>query len=59
MTTIDYIFPKLWTRKDMVREMAKKFRFRGPLERQHCKRAEKPFQSQRQHLYHIYLSLWR
>ena len=34
--------------------MSKKSRFRVPLDKQHGKRAETVFQSQRQHPYHIH-----
>ena len=39
--------------------MSEKSRFRGPFEKQHGKRAELLFKSERMHLYHIYWSLWR
>ena len=39
--------------------MCKKSRFRGPFNKQHGKRAQTLLQSGRQHLYHIYWSLWR
>ena len=54
MTLIAYVFPKLRTPKDVVREMSKKSRFRGPLNRQHGKRTETLFQSQQEHPFHIY-----
>ena len=39
--------------------MSKKSRFRGPFDKWHGKRAETLFKASRQHLYHIYLSLWK
>ena len=39
--------------------MSKKSRFRGPFDKWHGKRAESLVQAERQHLYHIYWSLWR
>ena len=38
--------------------MPKKSCFRGPFHKWHGKRAETLLKSERQHLYHIYLSLW-
>ena len=40
MTFIAYIFPKLPTTKNVLRQMSKSSRFREPLERGHGKRAE-------------------
>ena len=53
MTLIAYGSPTLWTAKNMGRSMSKMSRFKGLLDRQHGKRAETLFQSQRQHLRHI------
>ena len=39
--------------------MPKKSRFRWSCDKWHGKRAEKLLKSERQHLYHIYWSLWR
>ena len=39
--------------------MLKKSRLRGSFNKWHGKRAEKLLQSERQHLYHIYWSLWK
>ena len=54
MTLIAYVFPKLQTPKNVVRQMSQRSRLRGPLHRQHGKQAETLIQSQRQHLYHIH-----
>ena len=40
MTLIAYVFPKLPTTKNVLREMAKSFRFRERLHRRHSKWAE-------------------
>ena len=40
MTFIAYIFPKLPTTKNVLRQMSKSSRFKEPLERGHGKRAE-------------------
>ena len=40
MTLIAYVFPKLPTTKDVLREMPKNSRLRGPLDMRHGKRAE-------------------
>ena len=40
MTLIAYVFPKLPTTKNVLRQMPKSFRFREPLHRRHGKRAE-------------------
>ena len=40
-TLIVYVFPKLLTTQDMLREMPKKSRFRGPHDTQRGKRSEK------------------
>ena len=45
LTLIAYVFPKLPTTKDVLRQMSKNFRLRGPLDRRHGKRAEKLIQS--------------
>ena len=58
MTLIADVFPKFRTPKGVVRWMSKKSRFRGPFDRQDGKPAETLLQSQRQHLYNIYSSLW-
>ena len=40
MTLIAYVFPKLPTTKNMLRQMPKSSRFRDSLDRRHGKRAE-------------------
>ena len=59
MAVIADVFLNFPTRKYVVREMSKKSRFRGAFDKWHVKRAETLLKSERQHLYHIYWSLWR
>ena len=40
MTLIAYVFPKLPTTKNLLRQMPKSSRFREPADRRHGKRAE-------------------
>ena len=40
MTVIAYVFPKLPTTKNVLRQMSISFRFRETVDRQHGKRAE-------------------
>ena len=40
MTLIAYVFPKLTTTKNVLRQMSKSSRFREPVDRQHGKWAE-------------------
>ena len=40
MTLIAYVFPKLPTTKNVLRQMSKSFRFRERLDRRHSKSAE-------------------
>ena len=40
MTLIAYVFPKLPTTKNVLRQMSKSSRFREPVDRRHGKRAE-------------------
>ena len=40
MTLIAYVFPKLTTTKNVLRQMSKSSRFREPLDKRHGKRAE-------------------
>ena len=54
MTLIAYVFLKLRTPKYVARQMSKKSRFRGTLDRQDGKRAETQIQSQRQQLYDMH-----
>ena len=50
MTIIAYVFPKLQTAKDAVREVSKKSRFRRNFDKLHGKRSK----SEGQDLYRIY-----
>ena len=59
MTLIAYVFLELLAPKNVVRSMFKKMCFTGRFNRQHRKWEETLLQSERQHLYHIYYSLWR
>ena len=59
MTLIVYVFPKLRTVKDVVTWMYKKSRCRIPFGKQHGQRSKTVLKSARQHLYHIYWSVWR
>ena len=45
MSLIAYVFPKLPTTKDVLREMPKNSRLRGPLDMRYGKRAEALIQS--------------
>ena len=45
MTLIADLFRELRTPKNVVRYMSKKYRFKGPFERQHGKRVQTPLQS--------------
>ena len=40
ITLIAYVFPKLPTTKNVLRQMSKSSRFREPVDRRHGKRAE-------------------
>ena len=53
MTLIADLFPKLRTPKNVVRYMSKKYRFKGPFDRQHVKRVQTLLRSEPQHRYHI------
>ena len=53
MTLIADLFPKLRTAENVVRYMSKKFRSKGPFDRQQGKRVQTLLQSERQHGYHI------
>ena len=59
MTLIAHIFPTVRTPKNMVRPISKRSRFYGSFGNQHGKRAKTLLKFQRQHLYHIYWSVWR
>ena len=52
MTLIANVFPKLWTRKNIVRLMAKFRRFTVPFNKQDVKEAHSLFKSERRHLCH-------
>ena len=54
MTRIADLFPKLRTPKSVVRYMCKTSRFKGSFDRQHGKRVQTVFRSERRHRYHIY-----
>ena len=45
MTLIAYVFPKLTTTKNVLRQMSTSSRFKEPLDKRHGKRAEALFQS--------------
>ena len=45
MTLIAYVFPKLLTTKNVLRQMSKSSRFREPVDRRHGKWAEALIQS--------------
>ena len=59
MTFIADVFPKLRTRKNLLRSMPKKSRFIGSFKKEHGKCAQTLLKCQGQLLYHIYWSLWR
>ena len=56
MTPIAYVFSKLRTVKDVVRQMPKKPRFRTPFDIQHAECSQKLVKSAWQHLYYIFQS---
>ena len=58
MSLIAYVFPKVWTPKNLVRSMSKNSRFKGSFGKQHRKRAQILLRIGWQHLCHIYWSLW-
>ena len=53
MTLIADLFPKLRTRKNVVRYVSKKSRFKGPFDGQHGKRVQTLLRSDPQNCYHI------
>ena len=59
MTLIADVFPKLRTRKNIVRSMPKKFRFKGSFEKQHVECAQTLLKCEGQLLYHIDWSVLR
>ena len=52
-TFIAYVFPKLPTTKNVLRQMSKSSRFREPVDRRHGKWAEALIQSYSERLYHL------
>ena len=58
ITLIAYIFPKIQTAKDVVKQMSKKLRFRTAFNSQHVKVSQIPLKSAWQHFYQISSSLW-
>ena len=59
MTLIAYVFPKLPTTKNVLRQMSKSSRFRERLDRRHSKWEEALIQNQSESLYHLEWSLWK
>ena len=53
MTLLADLFPKIRTPKNVVRDMSKKSRFKGPFDRQHGKRFQTLVRSEPQHRYRI------
>ena len=53
MTVIAYVFPKLPSTKNVLRQMSKSSRFREPLHKRHGKRAEALIQYYSERLYHL------
>ena len=51
------LLPKLRTPKRVAGYMSKKSRFKGPFDIQHGKRVQALLRSERQHRYHIYMSV--
>ena len=54
-----YVFLKLQTGKDMVRQMSKKSRLRRLLNKIHGKPSQRLLKSEGQHLCHLYWSMWK
>ena len=54
MTLIVYVFSKLQTVKDVVRQMSKRPGFRTPFDIQHAKGSGTLVKSAWQHFYHIF-----
>ena len=59
MTLRTELFPKLKNAKNMVTSVSKKSGFKGSFGKQHSKRAQRLLNVSWQHLYHIYISIWR
>ena len=57
MTLIADVFPKLPSLKKIIRKVSVKSRFRGPFDKKHEKRAQRPLKSGEGYLYHICSSL--
>ena len=53
MTLIADLFPKSRSPENVIRYMSKKYRFKGPFDRQHGQRVQTLLLSERQHGYHI------
>ena len=53
MTLLADLFPKIRIPKNVVRDMSKKSRFKGPFDRQHGKRFQTLVRSKPQHRYRI------
>ena len=58
MILLAYIFPKLKTTLDLLGPMSKKIRFRRPSDSQYVKESQTLLESERQHFYHIFSSLY-
>ena len=54
MKLVAYIFPKLQTAKDGVRQMSDRSCFKKPFDKRHDKQSQALLKSARQHLYRIY-----
>ena len=54
MTLIADIFPKLRTPKNVVKQLSKKSRVRGPFDKQHGKGDQTRLKSERHQLYHFF-----
>ena len=59
MTLIADVFRKLWIPKNVVRQMSKKSRFRGPFDKQNNKWDQTVLKSEWHHFCQIHWSLWR
>ena len=53
------LFLRLQAPKHVIRSMSRKFRFSGPSKKQDDKWAQTLLEFEKQHLYHIYWSMWR
>ena len=58
MTLIGFVFAKLRTAKDMVREMSKNPGFRTPFDSQHAKGSKRLLKIARKHFYYNFSWLW-